>query len=193
MYISGIPFSFLSIIISSTIPSTTHVLRTDTYYLINTTQSSISTLQNVEKTRGSTEAQILAGRSPWFKHNFNKRKATLLGQTFADNLQNRFYTDTALDDKGVERPISSFPTNSTQFQNWQATNRSPYIEKLDVEPYYFNKFFIPELDKGHDKVQELSRSEYPQQLFESYKQVSVNKINTAINKYKNYKVYKDKL
>ncbi len=152
--------------------------------LENTEQEWGNTLQNVEKTRGSTEAQILAGRSPWFKHNFNKRKATLLGQTFADNLQNRFYTDTALDDKGVERPISSFPTNSTQFQNWQATNRSPYIEKLDVEPYYFNKFFIPELDKGHDKVQELSRSEYPQQLFESYKQVSVNKINTAINKYK---------
>ena len=152
--------------------------------LENTEQEWGNTLQNVEKTRGSTEAQILAGRSPWFKHNFNKRKATLLGQTFADNLQNRFYTDTALDDKGVERPISSFPTNSTQFQNWQATNRSPYIEKLDVEPYYFNKFFVPELDKGHDRVQELSRTTYPQQAFESYKQVSVNKINAAINKYK---------
>ena len=152
--------------------------------LENTEEEWGNTLQNVEKTRGSTEAQILAGRSPWFKHNFNKRKATLLGQTFADNLQNRFYTDTALDDKGIERPISSFPTNSTQFQNWQATNRSPYIEKLDVEPYYFNKFFVPELDKGHDKVQELSRTTYPQQAFESYKQVSVNKINTAINKYK---------
>ena len=152
--------------------------------LENTEQEWGNTLQNVEKTRGSTEAQILAGRSPWFKHNFNKRKATLLGQTLADNLENRFYTDTALDDKGIERPISSFPTNSIQFQNWQATNRSPYIEKLDVEPYYFNKFFVPELDKAHDRIQELSRSEYPQQLFESYKQVSVNKINTAINKYK---------
>ena len=152
--------------------------------LENTEQEWGDTLQNVEKTRGSTEAQILAGRSPWFKHNFKKRKATLLGQTFSDNLENRFYTDTALDDKGVERPISSFPTNSTQFQNWQATNRSPYIEKLDVEPYYFNKFFVPELDKGHDRVQELSRTTYPQQAFESYKQVSVNKINAAINKYK---------
>ena len=152
--------------------------------LENTEQEWGNTLQNIEKTRGSTEAQILAGRSPWFKHNFKKRKATLLGQTFSDNLENRFYTDTALDDKGVERPISSFPTNSTQFQNWQATNRSPYIEKLDVEPYYFNKFFVPELDKGHDKVQELSRATYPQQAFESYKQVSVNKINAAINKYK---------
>ena len=152
--------------------------------LENTEQEWGNTLQNVEKTRGSTEAQILAGRSPWFKHNFKKRKATLLGQTFSDNLENRFYTDTALDDKGVERPISSFPTNSTQFQNWQATNRSPYIEKLDVEPYYFNKFFVPELDKGHDRVQELSRTTYPQQAFESYKQVSVNKINAAINKYK---------
>ena len=74
--------------------------------LENTEEEWGNTLQNVEKTRGSTEAQILAGRSPWFKHNFNKRKATLLGQTFADNLQNRFYTDTALDDKVIERPIS---------------------------------------------------------------------------------------
>ena len=50
--------------------------------LENTEQEWGDTLQNVEKTRGSTEAQILAGRSPWFKHNFKKTFLRIISTSF---------------------------------------------------------------------------------------------------------------
>lgn len=46
--------------------------------LDNTEEEWGKRLDNVSKTINPTEAQILAGRTPWFKHNFSKTKATLL-------------------------------------------------------------------------------------------------------------------
>ena len=143
-------------------------------------------LDAVSKTVNPTEAQILAGRTPWFKHNFSKTKATLLGESYAQRLQTDFLTDTAVDpdDKlQQERPISSFPYTSPTFQNWLAGKRSSYIEKLDVKPYYFNKYFVPQLDKGHDAIHTLSNTEYPKQLFENYKVINSENMKSNIADY----------
>ena len=143
-------------------------------------------LDAVSKTVNPTEAQILAGRTPWFKHNFSKTKATLLGESYAQRLQTDFLTDTAVDpdDKlQQERPISSFPYTSPTFQNWLAGKRSTYIEKLDVKPYYFNKYFVPQLDKGHDAIHTLSNTEYPKQLFENYKVINSENMKSNIADY----------
>ena len=143
-------------------------------------------LDAVSKTVNPTEAQILAGRTPWFKHNFSKTKATLLGESYAQRLQTDFLTDTAVDpdDKlQQERPISSFPYTSPTFQNWLAGKRSSYIEKLDVKPYYFNKYFVPQLDKGHDAIHSLSNTEYPKQLFENYKVINSENMKSNIADY----------
>ena len=141
-------------------------------------------LDNVSKTVNPTEAQILAGRTPWFKHNFSKTKATLLGQSYAQQLQTSFLTDTGVDEvSGETRPISSFPFTNSTFQNWLAGKRSTYIEKLDVKPYYFNKYFVPELDKGHDAIHTLSNTEYPKQLFENYKVINSENMKSNIADY----------
>ena len=143
-------------------------------------------LDAVSKTVNPTEAQILAGRTPWFKHNFSKTKATLLGESYAQRLQTDFLTDTAVDpdDKlQQERPISSFSYTSPTFQNWLAGKRSTYIEKLDVKPYYFNKYFVPQLDKGHDAIHTLSNTEYPKQLFENYKVINSENMKSNIADY----------
>ena len=141
-------------------------------------------LDNVSKTVNPTEAQILAGRTPWFKHNFSKTKATLLGQSYAQQLQTSFLTDTGVDEvSGETRPISSFPFTNSTFQNWLAGKRSTYIEKLDVKPYYFNKYFVPELDEGHDAIHALSNTEYPKQLFENYKVINSENMKSNIADY----------
>ena len=141
-------------------------------------------LDNVSKTVNPTEAQILAGRTPWFKHNFSKTKATLLGQSYAQQLQTSFLTDTGVDEvSGETKPISSFPFTNSTFQNWLAGKRSTYIEKLDVKPYYFNKYFVPELDKGHDAIHTLSNTEYPKQLFENYKVINSENMKSNIADY----------
>ena len=143
-------------------------------------------LDAVSKTVNPTEALILAGRTPWFKHNFEKQKATLLGESYAQRLQTDFLTDTAVDpdDKlQQERPISSFSYTSPTFQNWLAGKRSTYIEKLDVKPYYFNKYFVPQLDKGHDAIHTLSNTEYPKQLFENYKVINSENMKSNIADY----------
>ena len=141
-------------------------------------------LDAVSKTVNPTEAQILAGRTPWFKHNFSKTKATLLGQSYAQQLQTSFLTDTGVDEvSGETKPISSFPFTNSTFQNWLAGKRSTYIEKLDVKPYYFNKYFVPELDKGHDAIHTLSNTEYPKQLFENYKVINSENMKSNIADY----------
>ena len=141
-------------------------------------------LDNVSKTVNPTEAQILAGRTPWFKHNFSKTKATLLGQSYAQQLQTSFLTDTGVDEvSGETKPISSFPFTNSTFQNWLAGKRSTYIEKLDVKPYYFNKYFVPELVKGHDAIHNLSNTEYPKQLFENYKVINSENMKSNIADY----------
>ena len=143
-------------------------------------------LDTVSKTVNPTEAQILAGRTPWFRHNFSKTKATLLGESYAQRLQTDFLTDTAIDpdDKLQQaKPISSFSYTSPTFQNWLAGKRSSYIEKLDVKPYYFNKYFVPQLDKGHDAIHALSNTEYPKQLFENYKIINSENMKSNIADY----------
>jgi flagellum-specific peptidoglycan hydrolase FlgJ len=152
--------------------------------LDNTEEEWGKRLDNVSKTVNPTEAQILAGRTPWFKHNFSKTKATLLGQSYAQQLQTSFLTDTGVDEvSGETRPISSFPFTNSTFQNWLAGKRSTYIEKLDVKPYYFNKYFVPELDKGHDAIHTLSNTEYPKQLFENYKVINSENMKSNIADY----------
>ena len=154
--------------------------------LDNTEEEWGKRLDTVSKTVNPTEALILAGRTPWFKHNFEKQKATLLGESYAQRLQTDFLTDTAVDpdDKlQQERPISSFPYTSPTFQNWLAGKRSSYIEKLDVKPYYFNKYFVPQLDKGHDAIHTLSNTEYPKQLFENYKVINSENMKSNIADY----------
>jgi len=154
--------------------------------LDNTEEEWGKRLDTVSKTVNPTEALILAGRTPWFKHNFEKQKATLLGESYNQRLQTDFLTDTAVDpdDKlQQERPISSFPYTSPTFQNWLAGKRSSYIEKLDVKPYYFNKYFVPQLDKGHDAIHSLSNTEYPKQLFENYKVINSENMKSNIADY----------
>ena len=152
--------------------------------LDNTEEEWGKRLDNVSKTINPTEAQILAGRTPWFKHNFSKTKATLLGETYAQQLQTSFVTDTGVDQtSGETRPISSFPFTDPTFQNWLAGKRSTYIEKLDVKPYYFNKYFVPQLDKGHDAIHTLSNTEYPKQLFENYKTINSENMKSNIADY----------
>ena len=154
--------------------------------LDNTEEEWGKRLDTVSKTVNPTEALILAGRTPWFKHNFEKQKATLLGESYAQRLQTDFLTDTAVDpdDKlQQERPISSFSYTSPTFQNWLAGKRSTYIEKLDVKPYYFNKYFVPQLDKGHDAIHTLSNTEYPKQLFENYKVINSENMKSNIADY----------
>ena len=154
--------------------------------LDNTEEEWGKRLDTVSKTVNPTEALILAGRTPWFKHNFEKQKATLLGESYAQRLQTDFLTDTAVDpdDKlQQERPISSFSYTSPTFQNWLAGKRSSYIEKLDVKPYYFNKYFVPQLDKGHDAIHTLSNTEYPKQLFENYKVINSENMKSNIADY----------
>ena len=154
--------------------------------LDNTEEEWGKRLDTVSKTVNPTEALILAGRTPWFKHNFEKQKATLLGESYAQRLQTDFLTDTAVDpdDKlQQERPISSFSYTSPTFQNWLAGKRSSYIEKLDVKPYYFNKYFVPQLDKGHDAIHSLSNTEYPKQLFENYKVINSENMKSNIADY----------
>ena len=65
--------------------------------LDNTEEEWGKRLDTVSKTVNPTEALILAGRTPWFKHNFEKQKATLLGESYAQRLQTDFLTDTAID------------------------------------------------------------------------------------------------
>ncbi len=154
--------------------------------LDNTEEEWGKRLDAVSKTVNPTEALILAGRTPWFKHNFEKQKATLLGESYAQRLQTDFLTDTAVDpdDKlQQKRPISSFSYTSPTFQNWLAGKRSTYIEKLDVKPYYFNKYFVPQLDKGHDAIHTLSNTEYPKQLFENYKVINSENMKSNIADY----------
>ena len=152
--------------------------------LENTEQEWGERLNNISKTVNPTEAQILAGKTPWFKHNFQKSKATLLGESYSQNLQTSFSTDTGVDEvSGETKPISSFPYTSPTFQNWLASKRSTYIEKLDVKPYYFNKYFVPEIDKGHDAIHALSNTEYPKQLFENYKVINSENMKSNIADY----------
>ena len=117
-----------------------------------TSEEYAQSLVALRKNQKAIDVEITRGRSAWFKNAYQEAKAITLGKNFAVELEANYDTYRVPDSvTGEMKPLSAYPFQSPEVQNYISSFRNKNVEAANIEDFYFNRSFLPQIEKGVTK------------------------------------------
>ena len=131
----------------------------ETVEIDETSQAYATNLALLKKTQKQQDIETTRGKSIWFKNAYEEAKAITLGKNFKAEISNDYQTYRVADPvTGEMKPLSAYPFQSPQVQNFLGQYRNKNVEAANISEFYFNRSFLPQIEEGvtdfakdHDK------------------------------------------
>ena len=141
-----------------------------------TSEEYANSLVALRKNQTGIDTEILRGKSLWYKNAYQEAKAITLGKNFAVELKTNYETYRVPDSvTGELKPLSAYPYQSPEVQNYISSFRNKNVEAANIDEFYFNRSFLPQIEKGvKDFAKEHSTDHSYYKLEEYSKQLKEN-------------------
>lgn len=114
-----------------------------------TSEEYAQSLVTLRKNQKAIDVEVTRGRSAWFKNAYQEAKAITLGKNFAVELESNYDTYRVPDRvTGEMKPLSAYPYQSAEVQDYISSFRNKNVEAANIEDFYFNRSFLPQIEKG---------------------------------------------
>tara|TARA_B100001248_G_scaffold60195_1_gene41299 strand:- start:9023 stop:12109 length:3087 start_codon:yes stop_codon:yes gene_type:complete len=134
-----------------------------------TSEDYAKSLITLRKNQKAIDVEVTRGRSAWFKNAYQESKAITLGKNFAVELEANYDTYRVPDKvTGEMKPLSAYPYESPEVQDYISSFRNKNVEAANIEDFYFNRSFLPQIEKGVKKFATQHETDHSYYKLEEY-------------------------
>ncbi len=135
-----------------------------------TSEDYAKSLNALKKNQKGIDVEITRGKSLWYSNAYQEAKAITLGKNFAVELESNYDTYRVPDKvTGEMKPLSAYPYQSAEVQDYISSFRNKNVEAANVSEFYFNRSFLPQIEKGVKNFAKEHDTDHAYYKLEEYK------------------------